>query len=167
MKLIIPLFALSMAAAAFAQDTVKFYRLDFTVKELDGSKVVSAKKYSTVNSTDPRARGALIRTGTKIPYTTAAGGTGPATSIQYAEIGVNIDCHSMKEESGQLILHIAAEISSVTSSAGPINVLPVIRQYRWSSLSVVEPGKPTTLYSSDDVDLTRKMQLELTATPVR
>ena len=44
---------------------------------------------------------------------------------------------------------------------------PVIRQNRWSAVASVSLGKPTTLFSSDDIASKRRMEVELTATEIR
>ena len=171
MKLNYAILAVCLAASAFGQEAAKFYRLDFAIKELDETKVVSTKKYSTFISTDDRTKGASIRVGTKVPYSTgsSSGGTSPVTNTQYnyADVGVNIDCQKISEANGHLVVQISAEITSIPASEGPITTQPIIRQNRWFSVSVIEPAKPTTLFSSDDLNSKRKLQLELTATPVR
>lgn len=154
--------ALPALAQDAAKDNVKFYKLDFLVKELDDNKVVSAKSYSAYTAADEKSRGASIRTGNRVPYQPTAG------SYQYADIGVNIDCQSAREAGGQLILIIVADISSIPGGAEAApNALPMVRQNRWNSMVLVPIGKATTLFSSDDLNSKRKMQLEVTATPVK
>ncbi len=43
---------------------------------------------------------------------------------------------------------------------------PVIRQNVWDSTVLVPIGKPTVVFSSDDLDSKGKMQVEVTATRV-
>jgi hypothetical protein len=166
MKFITLILAVCLSVPAFAQDATKdnpkFYKLDFVVKELDDNKVVSAKTYSAYTSADEKSRGASIRTGNRVPYQTAGG------QFQYADVGVNIDCQSTREAGGQLILSIVADISSTPGGAEAApNVLPMVRQNRWNSMVLVPIGKATTLFSSDDLNSKRRMQLEVTATPVK
>ncbi len=165
MKLNTFILAVCLALPVFAQDPVKdnpkFYKLDFVVKELDDNKVISAKAYSTTVMADERNRGASIRTGNRVPYNTGAG-------FQYADIGVNIDCHQARELGTQLMLTITAEISSVPSDSEPApNRLPMVRQNKWNSSVLVPIGKPATVFSSDDLNSKRKMQLDVTATAVK
>ncbi len=159
------LIALLLAAPVLAQESTKFYRLDFVLKELDENKVVSQKTYSTSMSTDAR-QGALIRSGTKVPYSTGPG------NYSYVDVGVNIDCQRIQEVNGQLMAQVSAEISSVPAPSGApgesaVPAIPVVRQNRWNSGAVVAIGKATTLFSSDDLNTKRKLQLELTATPIK
>ena len=166
------LMALSLAAPMLAQEGTKFYRLDFVLKELDENKVVSQKTYSTFMSADERwQKAALIRVGVKVPYQVAVG------NFNYADVGVNIDCQRLQEINGQLVVQVSAEISSlpapgvvVAGSTPPESAAPlamVVRQNRWNSVAVVAIGKATTLFSSDDLNSKRKLQLELTATPIK
>lgn len=162
---------LTFAVGALAQDA-KFYRLDFTVKEVEDNKVLSAKKYTAISTTDEKLSGATIRAGSKVPYQTGsiqASANSPLvpTHFQYVDVGVNIDVNFIREVGGQLMIRVNSEISSVPASDGPISTQPLIRQNRWHSTTTVEIGKATTLFSSDDLNSKRKMQLELTATLVK
>ena len=166
------LIALFVAAPMLAQEGTKFYRLDFALKEMDENKVVSQKNYSTFMSTDDRVKGALIRTGTKVPYQSGAG-----TNYNYVDVGVNIDCQKIQELNGQLVVQVSADITSVPAPSGvgtsgnpaesAVHGMPLVRQNRWNSAAVVAIGKATTLFSSDDLNTKRKLQLELTATPIK
>ena len=171
MKIAHALMALSLAAPMLAQEGIKFYRLDFVVKELDDNKVVSQKAYSTSMSTDERQKAALIRSGTKAPYQSGAG------QYNYLDVGVNIDCQRIQEVNGQLVVQVSADITNLpapsgvgagsTTGEGTVPGMPPVRQNRWNSVAVVAIGKATTLFSSDDLNTKRKLQLELTATPIK
>lgn len=155
----------AVTGACFAQtdkaksEEQKFYRLDFVVKEVGDSKVINSRSYSTVISTGDR--GCQIRTGNRVPYN--AGNTS-----QYLDVGVNIDCRKAKEIDNQLALNIAVEVSNLapeqTAGNGP---LPVLRQDKWSSDVILSVRKPTEIFSSDDPTSTHKLQVELTATPIK
>lgn len=156
---------LALAATSLWAQDVKFYRLDFTVKELDDARVVSAKKYTTFAGADEKWRSTQIRTGTKVPiqYST---GNGP-NQMQYIDVGVNIDVPLLRESNGQLVLDVSAEITSVPVGDGPATSAPIVRQNKWRAMATAEVGKPITLFSSDDLNSKRKMQVELTATLVK
>src|SRR5271154_2730100 len=84
----------------------KFYKLDFVVKEVEGGKVLNARAYSMLASTDSNSS---LRTGSKVPTPTPQGGA-PASFI---DVGTNIDCRSIKEvQQHDLALFVTAEISS-------------------------------------------------------
>lgn len=150
-----------------------FYRLHFAVEELDAAgKVTNTRTYeetvATGNGSDQQ-----IKTGSRIPVATgsyAASGT-PAnlanTQFQYIDLGVDLAIFHPVEHSDSLSFRLRAEITSIArqTEIGGINE-PVIRQNTWDSTLTVPEGKPTIVYSSDDLDSKGKMQVEVTATKV-
>jgi hypothetical protein len=173
-RTILSLLILALAIAAgtvFAQtpeaakspEPSKFYKLEFVVKEVEGSKVLNARSYSmTVAANAPET--ASIRAGSKIQVASGPG-------IQYLDVGVNIDCRKVTELPRDLSLFVAADVSSLPSEPSPsattgIFATPTVRQNRWSSSVIVPLKKPTLIFSSDDPASKRQMQLELTATPI-
>lgn len=161
MKLSTLLLIVCLTSPTWAQDTIKFFRLDFVIKELDENKITSAKTYSTFMSTDDRKRATQIRTSNKIAYASAP------NSFQFLDVGVNIDCTRLQELNGQLALELQAEVSSIPGGEIVPGTPPVIRQNRWNSTVLLPVGKPTTLFSSEDQYSKRKMQLELNVTAVK
>jgi hypothetical protein len=166
------LLSVLMAGACFAQaqkapkDEQKFYHLDFVVKEIGDSKVVNARSYSTMISTGGNPLPGEIRTGNKVPYQTGPGSSTP--HYEYLDVGVNFDCQSAREVEGELALHVAAEISNLAPGQTPTSgSLPLLRQNRWRSDVILPLRKPTVIFSSDDPTSTHKMQVELTATPIK
>jgi hypothetical protein len=169
----LPLLALTMAPwPGFAQnqdasktvESQKFYKLEFVVKEVEAGKVLNARAYSTTASADSKDSGSTsIRASSRVPYQTA---TGDSKSVQYLDIGVNIDCRAIKEVERGLSLYVTANISSVPSDPAAPAAAPTVRQNTWSSLAIVPLKKPTLIFSSDDPMSKRQMQLELTVTPI-
>ena len=167
-----------MAGAVFAQKEdakneppPKYYRLDFVVKEVEDGKVINGRSYSTIMQSGERST-AQIRTGNRVPVSTG----GDKSTVQYYDVGVSIDCRPAPverpdfiqlESEGRLALNISAEISSIAGSqeAAPASP-PIVRQNKWSSNVLIPIKKPTLVFSSDDATSKRKMQLELTATPI-
>jgi hypothetical protein len=143
---------------------VRFYRLEFVVKELENEKVINSRSYATsiyVNTREP----ASIRAGTRVPYVTG-GSTGK--QYNYYDVGVNIDTREARElPSGQLTLNLNVDISNVVVTKESSGELPpTVRNTRWSSPVVVPIKKSVTVFSSDDPSGNRKVQLDLTATPI-
>lgn len=142
---------------------IHYYRLDIVVKELgDDGKVVNSRAYNATVSTD---RGvSTIRTGSRIPV----GVRTTDRDIQYLDVGVNIDCGEVHETPQGVALSLTAEISSLATPASATNVgTPIIRQNKWRSVVVLPIGKPTVVFSADNLENKGKMQLEATATPLR
>jgi hypothetical protein len=167
----IVLLAAAMTAASFAQgeeakkpappSETSFFRLDLTVKELDGGKTVNSREYFMIVATGHNNNS--LRTGTKVPY-------GPEDKRSYQNVGLNLDCREIAvTASGGLSMALTADVSSVaegdlkSASAG----LPVLRNSMWSSTVLVPIGRPTVVFSSDDLASKRRMQLEVTASAVK
>lgn len=150
-----------LAGTCLAQnpESIKFYKLDFVLKEVEAGKVLNARAYSMTMSTKKAAPPGTIRTGSRVPVSNASG------SFNYIELGVNIDCHMVEEVGGDLSLVVTADINNTPQE--PASGPPVLRQTKWSSVVVVPMKKATLLFSSDDATSKRQMQLELTATPLR
>jgi hypothetical protein len=138
----------------------QFYRLLFTVQEVDSSgKVTNNRVYSTSIADDHNPE--QIRTGTRVPIKTNDKG-----EIQYLDIGVNIDCKSAREMDGKLALEVIAEISSLAMETGNSNATPIVRENHWQASVLVPLGKPSVIFSSDDLQGKGKVQVELTATRI-
>lgn len=149
-----------------------FYRLHFAVEELDAaSKVTNTRIYEETIST---ASGAdqQIKTGSRVPIATGSYGGNANdklmnTQFQYIDLGVNLDVRDVNEHGDRLGFRLKAEISSIArqTEIGGVGE-PVIRQNVWDSTLTVPIGKPTLVFSSDDLDSKGKMQVEVTATKV-
>lgn len=150
----IPCFAQNPQAP---QEPARFYKLEFVIKELDGTRVLNARTYSTTASTEERG-GCAIRTGSKIQTEGSAKMT--------VDVGVNIDCRSLKEIRNELSLAVTADVTSMAQESTTPSPYPVIRQNRWSSNVIVPIKKPTVIFSSDDTTTKHQTQVELTATPI-
>ena len=147
-----------------------FYRLHFAVQEIDaGGKVTNTRAYeetiATGNGPDQQ-----IKTGSRVPIIVGSSGSSPNvnnTEFQYIDLGVDIDVRNASDRADKLSFRLKATVSSIarlTEIAGTGE--PVIRQNTWDSTLSVPIGKPTAVYSSDDLDSKGKMQIEVTATKV-
>lgn len=139
---------------------VHYYHLEFVLKELgDDGRVVNSRTYDT--SVSSSGKSSSVRAGTKIPIR-----TNDKDEIQYLDLGVNIDCDSTRETPQGLGLHISAEISSIASPTSGGIQSPIVRQNQWQSMTLIPIGKPTILFSSDNLENKGRMQVEVTATPL-
>jgi hypothetical protein len=135
----------------------KFYRLDFVVQEVEGGKAVNERRYFVIASTESKA---YLRTGNRVAYAYGGG-------VNYLDIGVNVDCDRLREVGNELSLLLSAEVSSIAPpTEGVTNAPPVVRQNRWNSKIILPLRKPAVIFASDDLNSKRRMQLELTATPI-
>jgi len=135
-----------------------YYRLEFVLKELDGDgRVINSRTYHTGVSTDGRT--SYVRAGTKIPIR-----VNDKDNIQYLDVGVNIDCEMARETAQGLALQIKTEISSLSNPpAGNEATTPIVRQNVWQSTTQLPIGKPTVVFSSDNLENKGRMQVEVTA----
>lgn len=152
----------------------RFYRLEFTVRELDNDKVVNARSYATTLSSDLRHK-TSIRVGSRVPLPTSPlpkTGTGSpslvSTQYNFYDVGVNIDASEGRDlGNGQYTLNVNADLSSlVVGNESADSIPPVVRRTTWQSPVVVPLRKASLVFSSDDPTGQRKMQLHLTVTPM-
>lgn len=158
---------LMAATALLAQDAAKpvkelrFYRVDFVLKELEEGKILSLRTHHSQLAVESGTGPVTIRSGSRIPYASGQ-------NVQYADVGTNIDCRPLNDGNNQFTMNISAEVSSVVTAAdGHTPSTPVVRQNRWSGLVSVPLSKPTVLFYSDDPNSRRRMQLEATVTPIK
>lgn len=141
------------------------FQLTFVVQEADESgKVVNSRRYNTMATVgSPKGGGGSIRAGARVPVKTGGGAT---PTFTYLETGANFDANNARIlKSNYLALQVTAEISSfdtVTAFEGE----PRIRQNRWTGNVEVPIGGHKIIFSSDDLSSKKKMQVELTVTPV-
>ena len=185
------LLSLPFAARAFAQDAaqapaankapetarapeppVHYYHLDLVVKEMgEDGKVVNSRTYSCTVST-ARNEHDSVRVGSRVPIATGSyitsGSSMVNTQFQYQDVGVNFDVSDVREAGNKLAMDLKAEISGVGSNVhfGGDNGInePIMRQNRWQSPVLIPIGKPTMVFTSDDIDTKGGMQVEVTAT---
>ncbi len=149
------------APAESKSSPAKFYRLDFVVQEVEAGKVVNGRNYTLIGSTSARSS---LRTGNRVPYMS---GLPNMQQVNFMEVGVNIDCWNLREIGNGLALEVSADATSMAPTPENMpNAPPVTRQNRWTSGVVLPVKKPTVIFSSDDLNSKRKLQLELTATPI-
>lgn len=152
-------------AAAQAAPPKHFYKLNFTVEEAnDAGKVVNSRNYVAILVTESGAQ--TFKTGSRIPVATGTSSGG--TQFQYVDVGVNFEVIHASESGDKLGFQLKAEVSSLGGEAGPGMMAgePVIRQNSWNSTVLIPVGKPTVVFSADELDSKGKMQVELTATRV-
>lgn len=148
-----------------------FYRLHFSVEELNAAgKIANTRSYDETITTQSGGQGfgdQQIKTGSRIPIATGSY-TNPAnTQFQYIDLGVDLDVRNAREQGDMLEFRLRAEISSMARQTEVAGVSePVIRQNTWDSTVAIPIGKPTVVGSSDDLDNTGRMQVEVTATRV-
>jgi hypothetical protein len=170
------LMALGAAPACMmAQDNTTpkapdhYYKLNLTVEQTnDAGQVTNTRSYVATIETGGGAQ--EIRTGSKVPVET--GTSNGNTQFQYIDVGVAVDVRNVKDVGDKLGFTLVTEVSSVapgataTSGMNPAPGEPIIRSDKWNSNVLIPIGKPTVVFSADDLDDKGKMQVEVTATRV-
>jgi hypothetical protein len=169
------LLALAFAPACLlAQDETPrspdhYYRLNLTVEQTnDAGQVINTRSYAATVMTNGGAQ--EIRTGSKVPVETGSGNGN--TQFQYIDVGVMVDVKNVREVGEKLGFTLVTEVSSVATGANassgmnPAPGEPIIRSNKWNSNVLIPIGKPTVVYSADDLEDKGKMQVEVTATRV-
>jgi len=137
------------------------YRLEFTVSEIENGKTVNSRSYTMMVGGSSIGQ---VRVGSRMPVE-----AGEKGSLQYLEIGQNIDSRLISEQERYIVLDTSLEISSLLpaqpGSAVPLSTRnPIIRQVKSRGQGQVELGKPTMISSLDDVGSERRFRLEVLAT---
>jgi hypothetical protein len=164
----------SLPAWAMAQDTAPkppdhYYRLNLTVEQADDSgHVTNTRSYVATVETGSGTQ--EIRTGSKVPVET--GTSNGNTQFQYIDVGVMFDVRNVKDVGDKLGFTLVTEVSSVATGANvssgmnPAPGEPIIRSNKWNANVLIPVGKPTVVFSADDLEDKGKMQVEVTATRV-
>ncbi|MGZ4899965.1 MAG: hypothetical protein ACXV8X_09945 [Candidatus Angelobacter sp.] len=147
--------------------TNNFFKLAFVLYEVDDGKRTNQRDYMMIGRTDNQP--SSIRVATKVPiYTYEKAGDKAYT---YIDAGLSIRCFLKEQVDSVVQLHCDIEVSSfvrpeqiasTTGNAGP--AAPVVRTTRTDSWALLTLGKPAILNTVDDINSTKRMQIEVTAT---
>lgn len=149
-----------------------YYKLNLAVEETnDAGKIVNARTFIATVETMPGPTQS-IRTGDRVPVE-----MGSPAVWQYMDLGVDFDISGVKECGADLCFRLGANVSSFAtpmpsnstetqSSGGGASNRPVVRQNKWDSGLLIPIGKPTVVFSADDLQGKGKMQVEVTATRI-
>ena len=164
---VLPLgFAQENMSSQAPKPSEHYYRLNLTVEQMnDAGKVTNTRSFVASVTTNGNWTQS-IRTGERVPVPTSAD---PSSQWQYMDIGVNFDVRDVKEVGSELAFRLASDISSLSSETSDATAPMrnrVVRQNKWDSGVLVPIGKPTVVFSADDLQDKGKMQVELTATRV-
>jgi hypothetical protein len=144
--------------------TENFYKLAFTVYELEDGKRTNQRNYMLMGK--PGWHPSTLRIGTRVPVFTED------KKMQYVDAGLDIRC-DLKEQKGAKLqadcdIGIGSFIPSdqVSNSGNSGPSAPVLRSTRTNTSSLLTPGKSAVIALVDDVNSTKRIQVELTATKV-
>lgn len=87
--------------------------------------------------------------------------------FNYVDVGTNFDLRHFNEAGGEVSLEIVADVSSKVVASPEKPIRAIIRQNKWNSVVSAKIGKPTVIFTSDDLTTKRQMVVEMTAKPIR
>lgn len=147
------------------QQSNAVYKLEYVFSEVQNGKRINARSYSTLLHSGERGS---IRLGSRLPLLVSQVSGGPG-SLQYIDVGVNIDCRIERDVDSGIALLTNVDMSSVASDQPGENRTgaPVVRQTKIQVDNIVPLEKRTLIGSADQVDGTGRFDFEVTATKVR
>ena len=170
--------ALALTGVTAAQDNDKkadvarpekpasFYKLDLTVREMDGAKALNSRAYVVTQRSGDWGQ---LRVGSRVPIVTGSisnSSSNPVnTQWQYIDIGLNLDSR-VQEKDEALAFDWRMELSSVAADPGAAGQ-PVIRQVKNNGQTILSIGKPVVMATVDDLSSSHKFVFEVTATKLK
>jgi hypothetical protein len=143
---------------------VPTYKMAFSIYELQDGKKINQRDYSLLVEANDRGANTL-KIGTKVPIDAGNGG------MTYADVGFELRCSAAETVNNKLAVSVDMTVTNFAipeqnTDPRTAGSRPVLRGVTQRVGAVVNPGKPQILTSMDDVNSTKRMQVELTATKV-
>jgi len=140
------------------------YKMAFIIYELQDGKKINQRDYSLLVEANDRGANTL-KIGTKVPIDAGNGG------MTYADVGFELRCSAAETVNNKLAVSVDMTVTNFAipeqnTDPRTAGSRPVLRGVTQRISAVVNPGKPQILTSMDDVNSTKRMQVELTATKV-
>jgi hypothetical protein len=148
-----------------ARNSTEVYKLDYVFSEVQNGKRVNSRSYSTLLHSGERGS---IRLGSRMPILVSQASGTPGT-LQYMDIGVNIDCRVEHDVESGVALFTSVDMSSIAPEQPGENRTgaPIVRQTKLQVDNIVPLDKRTLIGSADQVDGNGRFDFEVTATKVR
>lgn len=169
----LPVWAAAQSASASpSANPPRYYHLALVVEQVNGAgRIINSRNYQATVATGQLFQS--VKTGSRIPIMVAPASndsSGPP-QVQYIDLGVSFIIRDVTELNGSLGFRLKADVSSIAAESTPGVAQtpgdPVIRQNDWDSAVLVPVGKPTIVYSADDLDDAGTMKIQVTATQVQ
>jgi len=141
--------------------TQESFLVTLTLKTTDHEKKTIDQSYTMAVMT--HAGPSNVRAGDRIPLVVGMDGT--KNSMQYIDVGTNIDLVNAKTIGSLFAVDIKVEISAaVPETLSKLD--PTIRQAAYSVYPVVPIGKAVTVYSSTDSVTWHKVEIQIQVEPI-
>jgi len=140
------------------------YKMAFIIYELQDGKKINQRDYSLLVEANDRGANTL-KIGTKVPIDAGNGG------MTYADVGFELRCSAAETVNNKLAVSVDMTVTNFAipeqnTDPRTAGSRPVLRGVTQRISAVVNAGKPQILTSMDDVNSTKRMHVELTATKV-
>lgn len=134
------------------------YRVSYKVNEMENGKISNSRSYKLMVRAGTTA---TVRIGSRVPY--SAGGK-EIGSIQYQDVGMNIDCRVRNEE-GNVVVHTKVAMMSLGGRAeASSQPYRVFGQFQVENNTVITLGKQEFVGSADEVGSNRSYVIEVMVT---
>jgi hypothetical protein len=137
-----------------------FYKLTMTVRELDGTKLLSSRSYDFTQRSGDWGQ---LRVGSRVPI--ATGTAAGNTQFQYLDVGLKVDSR-VEDRDNDVAFDWRLDLSSAAADQNPTGQ-PVIRNVSSNGQTLLAIGKPVVMTSVDDTSSTHKFVFEVTATKLK
>ena len=163
-KILVLLLLLTSFGIAQANDDTKkeaaIYKITFSVFEIQNGQRSNVRNYSMFLPANNRPRN--TRVGNRVPVPAKDG------SVQYMDVGLNVNCGITAEKPDGINIDFNFDLSSlIAPDASAAERVPVVRQIRQDGVAFLPLGKATMIASADDINTTRTIVVEATATKVK
>ena len=148
-------------------------KVQLVISRYQGEKKVSSLPYTlVVNANGPKAQ---LRMGSSVPITSmtipSGRGDAPATSYQYRDVGINIDCTAASADDGRFRIDLSVEDSSVygdeASTKNTVAGAPSFRSFRILQIVTLKDGQSRELVAATDKVNGEVTKVEVTLTVVK
>ena len=161
-KIFVLLLLLASFGVAQSNDEKKepaVYKIAFSVVEVQNGQRSNVRNYSMFVSANARPHS--TRVGNRVPVPSKDG------SFQYMDVGMNINCSIMAEKADAINIDFNFDLSSLVVPDTNAIDRPIVRQVRQDGVAELPLGKTTVIASADDINTTRTIVVEATATKVK
>ncbi|HKT13226.1 MAG TPA: hypothetical protein VJW77_15500 [Terriglobia bacterium] len=145
-----------------ASQNVTIYRVNYKVSEVENGNTINSRSYTLMAQP---GKNMSLRIGNRVPYTTATGVGGGVSSVQYWNVGMNIDT-TIDGNGENLLVHTQMEMNSLAAKE-PQSALehpPIFNELRLVDTTSATIGKPAFVGSLDDISSNRHYVIEVTVT---
>jgi hypothetical protein len=135
-------------------------RVQVVLSRYQGEKKVSSLPYTITVNMDDRNRNngqANLRLGTQVPITAMSRQSGDSNApmvptVQYRDVGTNIDCIATALDDGRFKLNLTVEDSSVETGPGSTDnaAHPAFRSFRTSDTVLLRDGQSAQYSTATD-----------------